>query len=55
MLSGPLFLFFGLGGVPILIFGEAIPRLKALFSRARSLGRPVLNNEQTAAARRAMP
>lgn len=30
MLSGPLFLLVGLG-VPILIFGEAIPRLKALF------------------------
>jgi len=29
MLSGPLFLLLGLG-VPILIFGEAIPRLKAL-------------------------
>jgi hypothetical protein len=30
MLSGPLFLLVGLG-VPILIFGEALPRLKALF------------------------
>jgi hypothetical protein len=30
MLSGPLFLLIGLG-VPILIFGEAIPRLKTLF------------------------
>ena len=30
MLSGPLFLLLGIG-VPVLIFGEAIPRLKALF------------------------
>jgi hypothetical protein len=30
MLSTPLFLMLGLG-VPILVFGEAMPRLKALF------------------------
>ena len=44
MLSGPLFLLVGLG-VPILIFGEAIPRLKALFFPPEA-PRPAKGNKQ---------
>ena len=45
MLSGPLFIFVGLG-VPILIFGEAIPRLKALFF-PREAPRPEQDSSST--------
>ena len=43
MLSGPLLVIIGLG-IPILIFGEALPRLKSLFFPSEA-PRPVAEKE----------